>query len=473
MQDEKKVYLKTIMYEMLSCCSPKNNFIFIFFVFLQPHPEPVPEVAAGVIVKSCPPKGSPEYSPEVFPEPEPGGAQSDMRGMDECKEGELGNYTFDGCLQIMLDMNKLCVALNVHSYLFGTLFILLVIIACFALYPLIINKRSSRPAFMITINILVIIFGTMRSVFLFVDAYGLKGYFQTLGALLFADLAMPCLTSAFALVQWAFLELLQFRRINKALQSPRVLVAIVVSHFLFVAVVDFLLYYVKGSCFLMTVCQAVTTLWGLILTFGFLYTTQKLVKRDKEHRLTLKKSQYVFSNQKGTTKKSKKAPAKSLNNSLKNEQSGLISRSPDNSIRSDKSDSIKTVSGQYSPRLPNSDVENQVGVKSSLAEATGSETNTDGSDTNMPPAADMTDEDPIVFRPLKRLRNTLKASLSRSAKERQKSYLTKVKNVGIFTTIMGVLLFGVSLYGIAVYNPFVGAALPHDWGWYTFQTLQR
>ena len=181
--------------------------------------------------------------------------------------------------------------------------------------------------------------------------------------------------------------------------EPRVLVAIVASHFIFVAVVDFLLYYVKGVCFLMTICQAVTTLWGLILTFGFLYTTQKLVKRDKEHRMTLKKSQYVFSNKKSAIKKSKNAPARSLNNSLKNEKNGLISRSPNNSVRSDKNDSIKTVSGQYSPRMPNSDVENQVGLKLSLAEANVSETNTDAADADMPPAIDMTEEDPNSFTP--------------------------------------------------------------------------
>ncbi|XP_072035514.1 uncharacterized protein [Amphiura filiformis] len=390
--------------------------------------------------------------------PEPGSHS----GADHHSEmGCSKNYTFEGCVQLCLDMQKLCVAINVHAYLFGALFLILVFTACFALVPLIRNKKAgSKPSFMITINVLVIIFGLMRSLYLFVDAYGIKGYMKSVGALLFADLAIPCLTSAFALVQWAFLELLQVRRINSALQKPSILIAIVISHFAFVAAIDFMLYYLgRGVCFLMTVCQIVTVIWGLILTFGFLYTTQKLVKRDREHRLTLKRTQYVFTNKQSTIRK--KSPNDETNNSIKSEQNELINT---NTPR-ENHDSIKTISGQNTTQSMQANNGNTNGSTVEVVTVIAPVSETDPEPDQQPENEDV----PIIIRPLRRLRRTFKSkSIIR------KSYLTKVKNVGICTTLIGIGLFSVSIYGIiAIYNPFEGAPQPDDWGWYTFQTIHR
>ena len=399
----------------------------------------------------------------VQPEPEP------ILAMGCGGDGGDGNYqlanvTFDGCLAPMnLSDPKLCVALDVHIYLFATLFLVLTITACFVLVQLIRNQ-SAKPAFMITINILVIIFGLMRALFLFIDAYGLTGRFKSVGGLLFADLAIPCLTSAFALIQWACLELLQMRRMNSALQKPVVLVAIVISHFIFIAAIDFMLFYIgKGVCFLMTVCQAVTVLWGFILTAGFLYTTQKLVHRDREHRITLKRTQYVFTNKQSTMKSSKNGETKSESKNGKN------SYIRENNAEGNQSDDIQAISGQNVLQTQPSTTESNKSVDANVSVVT--ETNTE-SEPDVKPCKDIKERDSIIVRPLRRLRRTLKSGLSKSII--RKSYLTKVKNVGIFTTIIGIGLFSVSIYGIvAIYNPFDGAPQPDAWGWYIFQTVHR
>ena len=352
----------------------------------------------------------------------------DRMGVDTKCMGafELANITFDGCLRLELDMKKLCLALDIHAYLFGSLFLILLFTALVAFIHLMRNGTPGQPRrnknFILTINVMMILFGIFRALFLFIDPYGLKGILQNVGALLFQDLAVPCLTSAFALVQWAFLELIQVKRMSFALQSSKILITMVICHFLFVAAIDFILFYVgKDTCFLMTVCQAVNTAWGLALTIGFCYVTQKLLKRDKEHRLTLKRSHHG-------------------------------------------------ISSKYSPKSPPRDGK-QSSTKMSTVSGRATSTSVAPSDTNS--AAESLGGREALHNPMTRLRNTIKSSFSRRPVIR-KSYLTKVKNVGILTTIVGLGWFSLSLYGmIAVYNPFENAPMPSDWGWYAYQTLQR
>lgn len=67
---------------------------------------------------------------------------------------------------------------------------------------------SSRP-FMSTINIFLCLLGASRAACLFIDPYNLKETMPKVIGSIIWDIGFPCVTSAFCLVQLAFLQLTQ------------------------------------------------------------------------------------------------------------------------------------------------------------------------------------------------------------------------------------------------------------------------
>ncbi|PSN45013.1 hypothetical protein C0J52_11622 [Blattella germanica] len=100
-----------------------------------------------------------------------------------------------------------------HAYGLACLFFMLAFYAFFS----ILNLRaliSSRP-FMSTINGFLCLLGVSRAGCLFIDPYNLREAMpKVMGSVLW-DVGFPCLTSAFCLIQLAFLQLTQSRQLGR------------------------------------------------------------------------------------------------------------------------------------------------------------------------------------------------------------------------------------------------------------------
>ncbi|XP_071491534.1 uncharacterized protein [Diadema antillarum] len=184
-------------------------------------------------------------------------------------------------------LEKEMLFLEIHSYVLGTLFNLLGVTAVFFLYRLV--KMRGQP-FIICINALLIVMAILRYLYLAIDPYNMKMLFHFLVVQVLEDLAIPCLTSAFAMVQCALFQLCKVRRLSPVLQKPCVLATIVAVHFSFVLVSDGLIIIDAVGCWPLILCQVVTQLWGLFLCVSVMVVTLKLVVTDKRVKRTLRGS---------------------------------------------------------------------------------------------------------------------------------------------------------------------------------------
>ncbi|XP_072174650.1 uncharacterized protein [Diadema setosum] len=192
-------------------------------------------------------------------------------------------------------LEKEMLFLEIHSYVLGTLFNLLGVTAVFFLYRLV--KMRGQP-FIICINVLLIVMAILRYLYLAIDPYNTKMLFHFLVVQILEDLAIPCLTSAFAMVQCALFQLCKVKRLSPVLQKPCVLATIVGIHFSFVLVSDGLIIIDAVGCWPLILCQVVTQVWGLFLCASVMMVTLRLVVTDKRVKRTLRGSMRS-SNRKG------------------------------------------------------------------------------------------------------------------------------------------------------------------------------
>lgn len=172
-----------------------------------------------------------------------------------------------------------------HCYILGTIFNLLAVTAVFFLYRLV--QIKARPL-VLSVNILLVIMATLRYIYLAVDPYNVRMYFPPWFMQALEDVAIPCLTSAFALIQYALFQLCKVQRPNKRMQSPRILWSIVVFHFAFVIVIDILIILEVVGCWLLILCHVLTLVWGLVLCITVSMVALTLVSRDKRIKRTLR-----------------------------------------------------------------------------------------------------------------------------------------------------------------------------------------
>ncbi|XP_063965765.1 uncharacterized protein LOC129275698 [Lytechinus pictus] len=172
-----------------------------------------------------------------------------------------------------------------HCYILGTVFNFLAVTAAFFLYRLV--RIKARPL-VLSVNILLVIMATLRYIYLTLDPYDIRMKLPMWFMQILEDLALPCLTSAFALIQYALFQLCKIQRPNKSMQSPRVLWGIVAFHFAFVIVIDILIITKVAGCWLVMLCQIFTIVWGLVLCLTISMLAFKLVSRDKRVKRTLR-----------------------------------------------------------------------------------------------------------------------------------------------------------------------------------------
>ncbi|XP_006557794.1 uncharacterized protein LOC412943 isoform X3 [Apis mellifera] len=191
---------------------------------------------------------------------------------------KLSNWTRDKLLIITPSLVSINQELKwiffLHMYGFACLFFVL----AFYTFLSILHLRSlisSRP-FMSTINMFLCIFGASRAACLFIDPYNLKDIMPKIIGSIVWDIGFPCITSAFSLIQLAFLQLTQLKFGPEKIQKESCLSLIITGHFFFIIASDIAL--ISHNCYMVKyVVQIVFLIWSILLYLIFLHAGYKLI----------------------------------------------------------------------------------------------------------------------------------------------------------------------------------------------------
>ncbi|XP_076618714.1 uncharacterized protein LOC143340526 isoform X1 [Colletes latitarsis] len=161
-----------------------------------------------------------------------------------------------------------------HTYGFACLFFVL----AFYTFLSILHLRSliSSQPFMTTINMFLCILGVSRATCLFIDPYNLKDIMPKIIGSIIWDIGFPCITSAFSLIQLAFLQLTQLKFGPERIQKESCLSLIITGHFFFVIASNIAL--TSHNCYMIKyVVQTVFLVWSILLYSIFLRAGYKII----------------------------------------------------------------------------------------------------------------------------------------------------------------------------------------------------
>ncbi|XP_012257909.2 uncharacterized protein LOC105687107 isoform X1 [Athalia rosae] len=200
-----------------------------------------------------------------------------------------------------------------HTYGFACLFFVLSFYTFFS----ILNLRSlisSRP-FMSTINIFLCVLGASRSGCLFIDPYNLKETMPRVIGSIMWDIGFPCVTSAFCLIQLAFLQLTQLKFGPEKLQKESCLSLIITAHFSCIIASDGVLAF-HNHYISKYVIQTIFLLWSIMLYLTFLHAGYKVMHllRTVPNSMLTRDNSHI--NQKGIMQLAMLAPYNNLATSV-------------------------------------------------------------------------------------------------------------------------------------------------------------
>ncbi|XP_015601297.1 uncharacterized protein LOC107270635 isoform X2 [Cephus cinctus] len=200
-----------------------------------------------------------------------------------------------------------------HTYGFACLFFVLSFYTFFS----ILNLRSlisSRP-FMSTINIFLCLLGASRSGCLFIDPYNLKETMPRVMGSIMWDIGFPCITSAFCLIQLAFLQLTQLKFGPEKIQKESCLSLVITSHFSCIIASDVALAF-HNHYIAKYVVQTVFLIWSILLYLTFLHAGYKVMHLLRTMPNSMLTRDNSHANQKGIMQLAMLAPYNNLATSV-------------------------------------------------------------------------------------------------------------------------------------------------------------
>lgn len=174
---------------------------------------------------------------------------------------------------------------KIHYLGFGCVFAVMGLFSCYSLYRIHRARKSMTLArYFFAVCLMVMLFCFTRSLYLLLDPYESHSVGLTLPVIvvriLFA-LGYPCLTSAFSLIHFAFIEVKKIRAIANRLQNIKFLTCVISLHFLIVIVVYTIVTFAPKFARLLIICQSILISWWLILAFCFLYSGGQICWQSK------------------------------------------------------------------------------------------------------------------------------------------------------------------------------------------------
>lgn len=179
-------------------------------------------------------------------------------------------------------------AWHVHIYTFGSLFALLAIYLLICLLRLRHTIHLLNSYYFVAVNLLLFTFCLLRALFLLVDGYNSNHTYHYLIGFLLFYLAFPCLTSAFALIFYAFLKTAKVYYLSSKFQCLPLLITVIVIHYLLPITAAILIGLFLTVKIFLSVCQIFFILWGLFLFLGYIYVYKRLhFAAEKRQKLLL------------------------------------------------------------------------------------------------------------------------------------------------------------------------------------------
>lgn len=173
------------------------------------------------------------------------------------------------------------IAWEIHWISLGVMFAVLAVSSIISLLRS-SKKKLGRKPYSISINILLLLLGITRAVYLLVDPYGSRQMLPRWFAGLIFNLSFPCLTSAFCLIFYVFLGVAKFQLVSKRLQNAGVITALILLHFIVVlAAVVCVIFVPEIAVEVYIICHLFFMVWGLILSASFIYCGLKVIRKVK------------------------------------------------------------------------------------------------------------------------------------------------------------------------------------------------
>ena len=175
---------------------------------------------------------------------------------------------------------------QLHTYVFGLCFVgiaAIMLITVFKLY-----SKCTNHKYVVCLNSMLLICGMCRGLYLIIDPYGSRLVLPVTFSFVLFGIGQPCLTSAFSLLQWAFMRVTQVKLGPCEFPSYRALSVFIVFHFLLVISVDLLVAMFPPLRLLLVLTETLFILWGFVLCGIFVFKGFKITQFTSETQKALK-----------------------------------------------------------------------------------------------------------------------------------------------------------------------------------------
>jgi len=186
-------------------------------------------------------------------------------------------------------------AWDLHWAGLGCMFALLALYALWSLIDLAASKHRRKPLLALAISSLLLLFGSTRAAFFFINPYESEECFLPTGTCpviltrtLFG-IALPCITASFFLVHLAFLQLSKLKLYPGKLQSVKFVTCVIAFHFALTLLTEVMIsMYADWKAFSI-VCETFFIILSFILSVSFIYSGRIILKSVHESRSSVRR----------------------------------------------------------------------------------------------------------------------------------------------------------------------------------------
>ncbi|RZF32599.1 hypothetical protein LSTR_LSTR011046 [Laodelphax striatellus] len=168
------------------------------------------------------------------------------------------------------------VAWDVHVYLMATLFAILAICSMLNIIRISSFKRLLTRGYFLTLHGFLLVIGSVRSIYLFYDAYNINRTLPEPVSAMLLDIVFPLLTSSFAILFLFLLLAGEVKLVDHRLQRVSVLSILIILHLSLTVSVDLFSGETKYATLLPLLCQCLFVILCVILGLSYLYLYKSL-----------------------------------------------------------------------------------------------------------------------------------------------------------------------------------------------------
>jgi hypothetical protein len=177
-------------------------------------------------------------------------------------------------------------AWGVHTYGLGAMFLIIAVFMFITVTKL--YSKCTNHKYVVTLNSMLLVCGLCRGLYLIVDPYGSLKVLPVSFSMVTFGVGHPCLTSAFSLLQWAFMRVTQVKLGPWRFPSYRALSIFLFIHFSIVISTNVIVSLKISLKLLLTMNETIFILWGFILCGIFIFKGFKISQFTNETQKALK-----------------------------------------------------------------------------------------------------------------------------------------------------------------------------------------